>query len=94
MAGLGEANLENAYALDIKIRLEDEKLPPEGVATAIEEFEQDGVVYEQGGVKVIAFRVGANWAQINLGLCSLLDEKRGSGQDRRRLPGRTVFIHR
>ena len=50
-------NLENAYALDIKIRLEDEKLPPEGIATAVEEFEQDGVVYEQGGIKVIAFTV-------------------------------------
>jgi ribonuclease Z len=50
-------NLENAYALDIKIRLEDEKLPPEGIATTVEEFEQDGVVYEQGGVKVIAFTV-------------------------------------
>jgi ribonuclease Z len=51
------ANLEKAYALDIKIRLEDEKLPPEGIATVVEEFEQDGVVYEQGGVKVIAFTV-------------------------------------
>lgn len=51
------ANLEKAYALDIKIRLEDEKLPPEGIATVVREFEQDGVVYEQGGVKVIAFTV-------------------------------------
>jgi ribonuclease Z len=51
------ANLEKAYALDIKIRLEDEKLPPEGIATAVEEFEQDGVVYEKDGVKVIAFAV-------------------------------------
>jgi ribonuclease Z len=50
-------NLEKAYALDIKIRLEDEKLSPEGIVTAVEEFEQDGVVYEQGGVKVIAFTV-------------------------------------
>jgi ribonuclease Z len=51
------ANLEKAYALDIKTRLEDEKLPPEGVATAVEEFEQDGVVYDKDGVKVIAFTV-------------------------------------
>lgn len=51
------ANLEKAYALDIKIRLEDEKLPPEGIATAVEEFEQDGVVYDKDGVKVIAFTV-------------------------------------
>jgi ribonuclease Z len=51
------ANLEKAYALDIKMRLEDAKLPPEGIATAVEEFAQDGLVYEQGGVKVIAFTV-------------------------------------
>ena len=51
------ANLEKAYALDIKIRLEDEKLPPEGIAVVAQEFEQDGVVYERDGVKVIAFTV-------------------------------------
>jgi ribonuclease Z len=50
-------NLERAYALDIKIRLEDEKLPPEGIAVAAEEFDKDGVVYEKNGVKVIAFAV-------------------------------------
>jgi ribonuclease Z len=51
------ANLESAYALDIKIRLEDEKLPPRGIATVVEEFEKDGVVYDKDGVKVIAFTV-------------------------------------
>ena len=51
------ANLEKAYALDVKIRLEDEKLPPEGIATDVHEFDQDGVVYERGGVKVTAFAV-------------------------------------
>jgi len=51
------ANLESAYALDIKIRLEDEKLPPGGIATVVEEFEKDGVVYDKDGVKVIAFTV-------------------------------------
>jgi ribonuclease Z len=51
------ANLEKAYALDIKIRLEDEKLPPEGIATVVEEFEKDGIVYDNDGVKVIAFTV-------------------------------------
>ncbi len=50
-------NLERAYALDIKIRIADEKLPPEGVAVAVEEFDRDGVVYEKNGVKVIAFEV-------------------------------------
>jgi ribonuclease Z len=51
------AGLESAYALDVKIRLEDEKLPPQGVATAVEEFDKDGVVYERNGVKVVAFAV-------------------------------------
>jgi ribonuclease Z len=51
------ANLEKAYALDIKIRLEDQKLPVEGIATLVEEFNKDGVVYENNGVKVIAFEV-------------------------------------
>lgn len=51
------SNLEKAYALDIKIRLEDEKLPSQGIATRVEEFDQDGVVYEKNGVKVTAFAV-------------------------------------
>jgi ribonuclease Z len=51
------SKLEEAYAADIKIRLADEKLPPEGVATAVTEFDCDGVVYEKNGVKVIAFEV-------------------------------------
>jgi len=51
------SNLEKAYALDIKIRIEDEKLPQEGIATALEEFDKDGVVYDNNGVKVIAFAV-------------------------------------
>ena len=50
-------NLEKAYALDIKIRLEDEKLPTEGIAIKVEEFDKDGVVYEKNGVKVTAFEV-------------------------------------
>jgi ribonuclease Z len=51
------SNLERAYALDIKIRIADEKLPPEGAAVDVEEFDRDGVVYEKNGVKVIAFEV-------------------------------------
>jgi ribonuclease Z len=51
------SKLEEAYADDIKIRLVDEKLPPEGIATKVEEFSRDGVVYEKNGVKVIAFEV-------------------------------------
>ena len=51
------SNLEAAYALDRKIRIEDEKLPAEGVAIAIEEFDSDGIVYDSRGLRVIAFEV-------------------------------------
>jgi ribonuclease Z len=40
-----------------KIRIADEKLPPEGIAVTVEEFDEDGVVYEHNGLKVIAFEV-------------------------------------
>ena len=50
-------NLERAYALDIKIRVADEKFPLSGIATDVTEFDREGVVYENGGVKVIAFDV-------------------------------------
>jgi ribonuclease Z len=51
------SKLAEAYDADIQIRLADEKLPPEGIATAVEEFNSDGVVFEKNGVKVIAFEV-------------------------------------
>lgn len=51
------SNLEKAYALDVKIRIADEKLPPEGATVAVEEFDKDGVVYDKNGVKIIAFEV-------------------------------------
>lgn len=50
-------NLQRAYAMDIKIRIADEKLSPEGVAVTVEEFGRDGIIYEKGGVRVIAFEV-------------------------------------
>jgi len=50
-------NLERAYALDIKIRVADEKLPLAGIVTDVTEFDRDGLVYEKNGVKVIAFEV-------------------------------------
>jgi ribonuclease Z len=51
------ANLERAYAADIKIRIADEKLPPTGIAVAVDEFGTDGPVYQKNGVRVIAFEV-------------------------------------
>ena len=50
-------NLDKAYALDKSIRLEDEKLPSEGIAIKVDEFDKGGVVYDVDGVKVIAFEV-------------------------------------
>jgi ribonuclease Z len=50
-------NLERAYALDIKIRTADEKLPLAGIAIDTVEFDRDGVVYDEAGVKILAFEV-------------------------------------
>jgi ribonuclease Z len=49
--------LEQAYADDIKVRLEDEKNPAAGVKVAVTEFTSEGVVYQQDGVVVTAFEV-------------------------------------
>jgi ribonuclease Z len=51
------SNLQRAYAHDIEIRIEDEKLPAEGIAVKVEEFARDGTIYEGDGLKVIAFEV-------------------------------------
>jgi ribonuclease Z len=51
------ANLERAYAADIRIRIADQDLPPAGVAVRVDEFASDGVVYERDGVRVTAFEV-------------------------------------
>jgi ribonuclease Z len=51
------ANLERAYAADIRIRIDDEQLCPEGISILAEEFSGDGLVYEKDGVRVIAFEV-------------------------------------
>jgi ribonuclease Z len=51
------SHLEKAYALDIKIRIEDEKLDTEGIAVQVEEFDTDGAIYERDGLRVIAFEV-------------------------------------
>jgi ribonuclease Z len=50
-------HLERAYTLDIAIRIEDEKLPAEGIAVQVEEFDSDGTIYERDGLRVIAFEV-------------------------------------
>jgi ribonuclease Z len=51
------SKLEEAYALDINIRLQDEKVPIEGIKTDVTEFDRDGIVFEKNGLKVTAFEV-------------------------------------
>jgi ribonuclease Z len=51
------SKLEEAYAADIAIRLVDEKVPPEGIAVEVQEFNRDGVIYDKDGLKVTAFEV-------------------------------------
>jgi ribonuclease Z len=50
-------HLEAAYSRDIEIRIEDEKLAREYATITTEEFVQDGVVYEAGDLRVLAFAV-------------------------------------
>lgn len=50
-------HLEQAYAADISIRVADEKLGIEGIRIDVEEFACDGVVYDAGGLQVMAFEV-------------------------------------
>lgn len=50
------ASLETAFVGDIRIRMDDERLPKEGVAVVAEDI-TEGVVYERNGVRVTAFTV-------------------------------------
>jgi ribonuclease Z len=50
-------HLQAAYAQDVEIRVEDEKLAREHAAITTEEFKEDGVVYQSGSLRVIAFTV-------------------------------------
>ena len=51
------ANLERAYAADVRIRIADEGYPLDGIKYVAREFEKDEIVYEQSGVRVSAFTV-------------------------------------
>jgi ribonuclease Z len=51
------SNLKRAYAADIDIRMEDEKLEPDGIAISVEEYDHDGIVYDKDGVTITAFEV-------------------------------------
>lgn len=49
--------LEEAYAFDLQIRPVHDVLPPLGAKIVATEFEKEGVVYEEAGVKITAFEV-------------------------------------
>jgi ribonuclease Z len=49
-------HLDKAFQFDIRIRLYDDRPPPEGVVVLAEDIEK-GVVYENNGVKVTTFEV-------------------------------------
>ena len=51
------SNLEEAFEANTNIRIPDELLVPAGIEMDAHEFDEDGVVYEQDGVKVTAFAV-------------------------------------
>jgi ribonuclease Z len=50
------SHLEQAYEADIRIRLYDDRVSPEGVVILAEDI-GEGVVYERDGVKITAFEV-------------------------------------
>ena len=61
------SHLEQAYEFDIHIRRDvDEKLPSQGVVVVAKDIEQ-GVVYENGGIKVTAFAVDHGLVKLAFG---------------------------
>jgi ribonuclease Z len=50
------SHLKEAFQFDIQIRQEDDKLPAQGVGVVAKDIEQ-GVVYDDAGIKVTAFTV-------------------------------------
>jgi ribonuclease Z len=49
--------MRDMYADDINIRMADEKVPEAATKIITHEFAEDGVVFDEGGVKVTAFKV-------------------------------------
>ena len=50
------SHLEQAYEYDIRIRLYDDRAAPDGVVLLAEDI-SEGMVYDKGGVKIMAFEV-------------------------------------
>ncbi len=49
--------LQQAYDPNIQIRIVDEQLPPSGAEFDVQEFSEDGVVFDEDGIVVTAFAV-------------------------------------
>jgi ribonuclease Z len=50
-------HLEAAYARDIEIRVKDEQLARAHIAITVKEFTEDGIVYQVGDLRILAFTV-------------------------------------
>lgn len=50
------SKLEEAYDFDIRIRLYDDRTPPNGILLLAEDI-AEGIVFEKGGLKITAFEV-------------------------------------
>jgi ribonuclease Z len=50
-------HLEAAYARDIEIRVKDEQLARAHIAITVKEFTEDGIVYQVGDPRILAFTV-------------------------------------
>jgi ribonuclease Z len=50
-------HIEAAYAQDIEIRVEDEKLARDHIAITVKEFAEDGIVYQAADLRILAFTV-------------------------------------
>lgn len=51
------AGLKAAYKSDVDIRIADARLPPSGIDIDTVEYADEGVVFDEGGVRVSAFKV-------------------------------------
>lgn len=50
-------HLQEAFSADIAIRMADEDLPADGVRIDAGEFERDGVIHDQDGLRITCFEV-------------------------------------
>lgn len=61
-------HLQEAFSADIAIRTADENLPAEGARIDAGEFESDGVIHDQDGLRIICFST----TQANPSFCTAI----------------------